>query len=358
MLVFVLAFAAAPAAQATYPGANGKLLVAVADSTSGYDIWTMNPDGTGATNLTNTPGVDERDGSWSPDGTKIAFYIYPRLWTMNADGTNRTDVTPDVSGAPFYSAHVQPTSVAWSPDGTRIAFTNQDGCAPNHSPGQLLLIDPDGSNPTQVVCHWPYVPPGTIKGAGGAVVDWSPDGQRLTLAGPVSLGCEADTWVVNRDGTGMTDITQGNTGNEGPSDWSPNGARIATGEIDDCIDGVPQTWTMNPDGTGRVQLPASLSVPIWSPDNHKFVYANGNDIAIANTDGSGAVNLTNTPSVSEFATDWLAIPQNAYPRPKGATPTRVSLALAYNQCSATDRTHGPPLAFPLVLDLHRKARST
>ena len=43
---------------------------------------------------------------------------------MNADGTNRTDVTPDVSGAPFYSAHVQATDVAWSPDGAKIAFTN------------------------------------------------------------------------------------------------------------------------------------------------------------------------------------------------------------------------------------------
>ncbi len=35
-----------------------------------------------------------------------------------------------------------------------------------------------------------------------------------------------------------------------------------------------------------------------------------------------------------------------YPRPKGATPVRVPLAPAYKQCTATNRTHGPPLAFP------------
>ena len=35
-----------------------------------------------------------------------------------------------------------------------------------------------------------------------------------------------------------------------------------------------------------------------------------------------------------------------YPRPKGATPLRAALVPAYNQCSAPNRTHGPPLAFP------------
>ena len=35
-----------------------------------------------------------------------------------------------------------------------------------------------------------------------------------------------------------------------------------------------------------------------------------------------------------------------HPRPKGATPLRVSLVPAFNQCTAPNRTHGPPLAFP------------
>ncbi len=34
-----------------------------------------------------------------------------------------------------------------------------------------------------------------------------------------------------------------------------------------------------------------------------------------------------------------------YPRPKGATPTRVPLVPAYQPCTAPDRTHGAPLAF-------------
>jgi hypothetical protein len=35
-----------------------------------------------------------------------------------------------------------------------------------------------------------------------------------------------------------------------------------------------------------------------------------------------------------------------HPRPKGATPMRVSLVPAYEECTAPNRTHGPPLAFP------------
>ncbi len=35
-----------------------------------------------------------------------------------------------------------------------------------------------------------------------------------------------------------------------------------------------------------------------------------------------------------------------HPRPKGATPLRVPLVPAYNACTAPNRTHGPPLAFP------------
>jgi hypothetical protein len=37
-------------------------------------------------------------------------------------------------------------------------------------------------------------------------------------------------------------------------------------------------------------------------------------------------------------------PRRGYPRPRGATPILVSLALAYQQCGGGNRQHGPPLA--------------
>jgi hypothetical protein len=38
--------------------------------------------------------------------------------------------------------------------------------------------------------------------------------------------------------------------------------------------------------------------------------------------------------------------QATHPRPKSAAPLFMSLVPAYNQCTAPNRTHGPPLAFP------------
>src|SRR5437667_8063465 len=35
-----------------------------------------------------------------------------------------------------------------------------------------------------------------------------------------------------------------------------------------------------------------------------------------------------------------------HPRPKGATPLRVSTVPAFKQCTAPNRTHGLPLGFP------------
>jgi hypothetical protein len=49
------------------------------------------------------------------------------------------------------------------------------------------------------------------------------------------------------------------------------------------------------------------------------------------------------PEGYEPARDFL--PQS-YVRPKGATPFRASLVVAYAPCGAPNETHGPPLAFP------------
>ncbi len=40
----------------------------------------------------------------------------------------------------------------------------------------------------------------------------------------------------------------------------------------------------------------------------------------------------------------LTVLNDAYPRPKGATPMRVALVPAYNSCASPNRVHGPPLA--------------
>jgi Tol biopolymer transport system component len=59
------------AAQAAFPGTNGKLAF-VSGRDGNFEIYAMNPDGSGQTRLTTNPATDF-DPAWSPDGRRIAF---------------------------------------------------------------------------------------------------------------------------------------------------------------------------------------------------------------------------------------------------------------------------------------------
>ncbi len=65
------------------------------DST--YDLYTINPDGTGLQRLTNTPSANEIEPSWSPDGSKLAFASDANgnwnIYVMDI-GSGQTTVSP------------------------------------------------------------------------------------------------------------------------------------------------------------------------------------------------------------------------------------------------------------------------
>src|SRR5207249_11725592 len=58
-----------------FPAANGKI-----GYTTGGDIWTINPDGTGNANITNS-AITESCALWAPNGGKIAFFREPGIDT-------------------------------------------------------------------------------------------------------------------------------------------------------------------------------------------------------------------------------------------------------------------------------------
>jgi Tol biopolymer transport system component len=102
------------------------------------DIHVMNTDGTEEVNLTNNL-ADSMDAAWSPDGQKIAFssshddLLSWEIYMMNADGSGQTQLTQLALPKPAY--------IVWSPDGTRIAFFPAGGLA---SP--VYVMDIDGSD--------------------------------------------------------------------------------------------------------------------------------------------------------------------------------------------------------------------
>src|SRR5690348_14264816 len=61
------------------------------------ELYTMNADGSGQTNLTNDPGSEDSFATWSHDGTRIAWAQTSHesgdseIFSMAADGSDRRD---------------------------------------------------------------------------------------------------------------------------------------------------------------------------------------------------------------------------------------------------------------------------
>ena len=78
-------------------------------TTNNWELFVMNADGTGQTRLTYNSDIDTKP-SWSPDGSRIAFYSgrdgNTEIYVMNADGTGQTNLTDN----PKHDSHP-----SWSP---------------------------------------------------------------------------------------------------------------------------------------------------------------------------------------------------------------------------------------------------
>lgn len=171
------------------------LAFALRSAETGYDVWTIRADGTGAVNLTGGLGVgDDAQPTWAPASIgKLAFTRVVggemNVWTMDADGANPAPLTTGGADA----------DPAWSPDGGSIAFQRSSAAIF----GDLFFASPTGAIQRSLV---------GVPGIQGRPA-WSPDGQLVafTSSGDVYTVRASDTLLARRtfDGDATAEIRPG-----------------------------------------------------------------------------------------------------------------------------------------------------
>jgi Tol biopolymer transport system component len=241
--------------------ADGSKLLFLSDSIGGSfegnDLYVVHADGT-VDRLTTGGGV--LGGSFSPDGTKVVFARIPGF----REPMDSLFVVPVGGGTPqeIETGGEEPafSYPAWSPAGDRVfyfgvfrdgaddgpglAWTNADGTGDGFLVGDRILDQVEG---------------------GTAGLSWSPDGTRVAFAGTSEAGHSA-VYVVDADGTNLTEVVGSDDATYAWPTWSPDGSRLA------FVSGFGlgtsgRAFTVNVDGT---ELREAMGVPAdgriaWNP---------------------------------------------------------------------------------------------
>lgn len=301
LLLAVLAALPATPAAAAFPGRNAKLVFSRSTPQVGLgELYTVNANGTGTTNLTNSAAIEDMHPAWSADGTRIAFRRYgagpDQLWTMNSTGGNLQVVTGSGTIA----------APAWSPDGKRLVYEcwstqtwDVEICARNtDGTGFQLLTATPGVDEDEPV--------------------WSPDGTRIVFSRAHPSG--AQLLSLELKNLALTAITPQTAGTyDRRADWSPDsGTLVFTRFVSGTgIGGAVYTMPSKGGAVNLVTKPAPGSdshhtMPVWSPDGKKIAYVRLDDdqawghLHVINPDGTGDTQLTSGNSTTDMHPDWRA----------------------------------------------------
>ena len=285
-------------------GAEGKIAF-LSNLNGKFGIYIMDADGANPTNLTRGGGP-----AWSPDGLQIAFYVGNDLLgsdisVVDLFGNNLWSLTNNRIDLNIFPA--------WSPDGTKIAFVSNRG-----GNRDIYIMTADGKNPKNLT--WDLLEEDRPS--------WSPDGKKIVFGAyqrnhQKNRG-ESDIFMIDADGANRINLTQDPPAINSYPSWSPDRKKIAY-----SASPKPHLWfapfnihVMNADGTNPIMLTKAgrwiyESRPNWSPDGKRIVFTRQepdgtDDIYSMYADGSGLINLTQSPRVQDNSPSW---------RPKGLSVT-------------------------------------
>jgi TolB protein len=237
----------------------------IAFSTLGGDIWVIDADGSGRRRLTHSGAGNDFDPDLSPDGRHVVFRTSRGRHASDSNGIGLEGIFV-VDTETRRERQIQPRTgglfPAWSPDGRKIVFSGVP--RRGSTMDTIHLMNPDGSGVVDL-------------GPPGECATWSPDGSKLAFCSHHGDGNWA-VWVINRDGTGLRQLTHptliepaGSHG-DSPGAWSPEGRRIV---YTSDADGDNELFVMNADGSDQHRLTyfaGGDDANAWLPDG-RIVFA-------------------------------------------------------------------------------------
>jgi dipeptidyl aminopeptidase/acylaminoacyl peptidase len=225
--------AAAPTAEATFPGRNGRIAFTnteffAEDPDYLSQVVSIRPDGSAPLRLA---GAKAESPAYRPDGRMIAFARPTGIFLMRSDGSAERRLLPGPYAEPD-----------WSPDGRRLVVTR------TRKRPSLVIWDRGELRPLTT----------------GSTPAWSPSGTLIAFLRadlPWRRG-RTSIYVMSSEGCCVRRLGQGDF-----PEWSPDGRRVVFTRDDNLL------RSMRPDGTGlRAVAPIHGVNPVYAPDGRRIAY--------------------------------------------------------------------------------------
>ena len=230
------------------------------------------------------------DFVWSPDSAYIAYVREPRLWVIDSSG---------VELAPPVPASRVGRGLSWSPDSRQLAFVGEDGqihaldldnSASSLTDDLLMGNNPAWSPDGRFIAFSAYTDGELTETSRTELyvialedgerrlvsddlrlavegIQWSPDSQQIAFEAYTPSGDGTDVYVVSRDGSDLTRLTDSDGYYRNPS-WSPDSKQLVFTYQPGDNSAQPALAVVNANGTDFYRLTdggAWVDEPQWRP---------------------------------------------------------------------------------------------